>query len=79
VDYVISVDTSTGQLAGAVGIPSFGLLLPEKSDWRWGEGQSLKNIFFPNAELFWQEKQSDWSVPLAKLRKTIESEMYSLK
>jgi hypothetical protein len=74
-DYVISVDTSTGQLAGAVGVRSFGLLLPKESDWRWGEGQPRKSPFYLNAELLWQKEQGDWSVPLAQLRKSVEAAM----
>jgi hypothetical protein len=75
VDYVISVDTSTGQLAGAEGVASFGLLLPKESDWRWGVGRPRRSPFFTNADLFWQENQGDWSVPLAQLRETIEAAM----
>jgi hypothetical protein len=84
VDYVVSVDTSAGQLAGAVlagqrtdanEVTSFGLLLPEESDWRWGEGQPRKSPFLINAELFWQKRQGDWSVPFAQLRKAIEVAM----
>jgi hypothetical protein len=71
VDYVVSVDTAAGQLARALKLKHFGLLLPKESDWRWGEGQSCKSPFFPNAGLFWQEIQEDWSAPLAKLHRAV--------
>jgi hypothetical protein len=73
-DYVISVDTAAGQLAGALGVnnvKNFAVLLPKESDWRWGEGQPKDSPLFANAQLFWQKEQGDWSAPLDALGETI--------
>jgi len=70
-DYVVSVDTSTAMLAGALGVKHFGVLLSKESDWRWGEGQPTTTPFFANARLFWQKTQDDWSAPLDALGETI--------
>jgi hypothetical protein len=72
VDHVVSVDTSAGQLAGSLGT-KFALLLPKESDWRWGAGQPFKSPFFPTAELFWQTVQGNWSEPVSKWCKSLES------
>jgi len=57
-DLVISVDTATAHLAGALGCPVW-LLLPYAPDWRWmlDRGDSP---WYPTMKLFRQAKPGDW-------------------
>lgn len=68
----VSVDTSTGMLAGAlVGEQKVHILLPHESDWRWGSTKSTTSPFFNKTRLYWQETQGDWSAALRKLKEDI--------
>ena len=58
-DLVITTDTSTAHIAGALGVPVW-LILGKVPDWRWlqhGETTS----WYPTMRLFRQEKMGDWS------------------
>ena len=59
IDLVISVDTSTMHLAGAVGAPVWGLLafMP---DWRWSLDRS-DSPWYPSLRMFRQPRPYDWS------------------
>jgi hypothetical protein len=57
-DLVISVDTASAHLAGALGRPVW-TLLPAGSDWRWLEGR-LDSPWYPTMRLFRQERADDW-------------------
>lgn len=68
-DLVITVDTSTAHLAGALGKPVW-ILLPHAPDWRW----LLKredSPWYPSARLFRQDRPDDWSTPLDKVREAL--------
>ena len=68
-DLVITVDTSTAHLAGALGKPVW-ILLPYAPDWRW----LLKredSPWYPSARLFRQERSDDWSAPLDRVRNAL--------
>ena len=57
-DLIITVDTSVLHLAGALGIPTFGLI-HYNPDWRWTlEGE--KTVWYSSVRLFRQEKFDDW-------------------
>jgi Flp pilus assembly protein TadD len=58
-DLVISVDTSTVHLAGALGQPAW-LLLPCAPDWRWLLGRS-DSPWYPTLRLFRQPLPGDWA------------------
>lgn len=58
-DLVISVDTSTAHLCGALGVPLF-LLLPFNPDWRWLLGRE-DTPWYSSAKLFRQRKPGDWA------------------
>jgi tetratricopeptide (TPR) repeat protein len=64
-DEVISIDSSVLHLAAAMGKKTKALLsyLP---DWRWGL-HDTKSIWYPNIELFRQEKPNDWNSAFIKL------------
>jgi Flp pilus assembly protein TadD len=57
-DLVISVDTSIGHLAGALGKPVW-LALPFVGDWRWlARGETT--AWYPSTRLFRQQSLNDW-------------------
>ena len=57
-DLVITVDTSTAHLAGAIGKPVW-LLLAHTPDWRWLIGRE-DSPYYPSARLFRQPQSGDW-------------------
>ena len=57
-DLIISVDTATAHLAGAMGKPTW-LLLKFAPDWRWGLGRS-DTEWYPTMRLFRQSVRGDW-------------------
>jgi ADP-heptose:LPS heptosyltransferase len=58
-DLVISVDTSTAHLAGALARPLW-VLLPFAPDWRWLLARS-DSPWYPTARLFRQPRVGDWT------------------
>jgi Flp pilus assembly protein TadD len=62
-DAVVSVCTSSANLAGALGL-DLHVLLQKRADWRWaGNGTA----WYPRAEIYQQERHGDWSPCLARL------------
>lgn len=71
-DLVISVDTATLHLAGAMGRPAWGLI-PWNADWRWGlEGE--KTVWYPSVRLFRQPTLGDWGSVFSELEREIHNE-----
>ncbi len=68
-DLVISVDTATVHLAGALGKPVF-VLLPFASDWRWLLGRE-DSPWYGTARLFRQESSGNWSGVIAAVAKEV--------
>ncbi|MBV9768586.1 MAG: hypothetical protein JOZ32_03350 [Bryobacterales bacterium] len=58
-DLVITVDTMTAHLAGALARPVW-ILLPAVADWRWMLNSSA-TPWYPSARLFRQKRLGDWS------------------
>lgn len=69
-DLIISVDTSVGHLAGALGVPTF-LMLPFASDIRWMIGRS-DCPWYPTMKLFRQPKPYDWKSVVANVKSAVE-------
>ncbi len=67
-DLVISVDTSTAHLAGALGKPVW-ILTPDSFDicWRWLLGR-MDSPWYPTAKLYRQEKADDWDAVIEQVR-----------
>jgi hypothetical protein len=57
-DLVISVDTMTAHLAGALGVPTW-TLLPFESDWRWMLDRN-DTPWYPTMCLFRQREEGKW-------------------
>ncbi len=64
-DLVISTDTATAHLAGAMGKPVW-LLLPYATDWRWIVGRK-DTPWYPTMRVFKQHKPFDWDGILDEL------------
>lgn len=65
-DLLITVDTSMGHLAGAMGKPVW-IMLPQAADWRWLIGRET-SPWYPTARLFCQVRPGDWDEVLARVR-----------
>jgi tetratricopeptide (TPR) repeat protein len=72
-DLVVSVDTATAHLAGALGVPVW-LPLPTLVDWRWLLGRD-DSPWYPTLRLFRQTALGDWGPTFdrmaAELRKRV--------
>ncbi|HVZ08211.1 glycosyltransferase family 9 protein [Rhodopila sp.] len=64
-DLVVTVDTSMGHLAGALGKPVW-ILIPKAADWRWLLDRE-DSPWYPTARLFRQQKPGAWEEPLDRL------------
>lgn len=62
-DAVISVDTATAHLAGALGIPT-AVLLPYAPDWRWG-ADGDRTPWYDSVRIFRQPDFGAWGPPVA--------------
>jgi hypothetical protein len=69
-DLMISVDTMTAHLAGALGVPVW-TLLPKDADWRWMEKRD-DSPWYPTMRLFRQERDNDWTTVIANVNTALE-------
>ena len=69
-DLVISVDTSTAHLAGALGKPVW-ILNRYDSCWRWLAGRD-DSPWYPSARLFRQDGMGDWDLVVARVRAALD-------
>jgi ADP-heptose:LPS heptosyltransferase len=76
-DLVISTDTSTVHLAGALGVPCW-VLLPFAPDWRWGLG-SESTPWYPTMRLFRQTTPKDWSGVVDRVKRALRAFEVSTK
>ena len=75
-DLIISVDTSTVHLAGALGRPVW-ILLPYLPDWRWLLDRDT-SPWYPTARLFRQDETRRWDSVIPRVRAAL-SEMIASK
>ncbi|RAU23447.1 hypothetical protein CU669_04820 [Paramagnetospirillum kuznetsovii] len=68
-DLIITIDTSTGHLAGALGRPVW-VLLRHVSDWRW-QDEPLTSPWYPTMRLFRQPTPDDFKTPVAAMAKAL--------
>ncbi len=64
-DLIVSVDTVTAHLAGALGLPVW-ILLPFGADWRWMLSRR-DTPWYPTARLFRQVRQGDWGTVISEV------------
>jgi hypothetical protein len=69
-DLVISVDTSTAHLAGALGKPVW-LLNRFDSCWRWMRARD-DSPWYPSLRLFRQEAMGDWDGVVRRVRAELD-------
>jgi hypothetical protein len=65
-DLLITVDTSTAHLAGAMGMPVW-TLLPFSPDYRWRLGCE-DSPWYPSMRLFRQERLGEWGAVIERVR-----------
>lgn len=72
-DLVITPDTSTAHLAGALGVAAW-VALPFVSDWRWPEGWR-QSPWYPSLRLFRQEARGDWTGVFAAMESELRQRL----
>lgn len=69
-DLVVTVDTSTAHLAGALGVPVW-LLLGRVPDWRWGQhGETTP--WYPRTRLYRQRQLGRWADVFAQVAEDLQ-------
>jgi len=70
-DLIISVDTSSAHLAGALGKPVW-ILNRYDSCWRWLRGRE-DSPWYPSAKIFQQKKPGDWSAVISSVKSELSN------
>ena len=68
-DLIVTVDTSSAHLAGALGRPVW-VLLRHVSDWRW-QDEPTTSPWYPSMRLFRQPDPFDFKTPVAELAQAL--------
>jgi FkbM family methyltransferase len=64
-DLVLTVDTSVGHLAGALGRPTW-IMVPFAADWRWLRDRE-DSPWYPTVRLFRQQQRGNWNELLERV------------
>jgi len=70
-DLVITVDTSTAHLAGALACPTW-VLLPYTPDWRWLLDRD-DSPWYPTMRLFRQDESRDYAPVIERVRRELSA------
>jgi len=70
VDLVVTVDTATAHLAGALGARTW-LMLSTMFDWRWLLNRS-DTPWYPTMRLFRQRSRGDWAEVIASISEALQ-------
>jgi len=68
-DLIVTIDTATAHLAGALGRPTY-VLLRYVSDWRWGNERD-DSPWYPTLRLFRQSDPDDFAGPVARIAQAL--------
>ena len=68
-DLLISVDTLSAHLAGALAVPTW-TLLPADADWRWMDGRD-DTPWYPTMRLFRQAAAGDWDSVIRRVAEAL--------
>jgi len=68
---IITVDTATAHLAGALGVPVW-VTLPLVPDWRWMQERS-DSPWYPSMRLFRQHKAGDWESVIEQILAALQT------
>jgi tetratricopeptide (TPR) repeat protein len=74
-DLIITIDTATAHLAGAIGVPVW-ILLQSSADWRWLVNRS-DSPWYPTARLFRQPSPGDWKSVVFHVRRELAARAQS--
>ena len=69
-DLIVTIDTASAHLAGALGRPTF-TLLRYVSDWRWHDYRD-DSPWYPSMRLFRQARPDDFTQPVERVREAIK-------
>jgi len=72
-DLVVTVDTSTAHLAGALGKRGFVLVPAINTDWRWMHGRE-DTPWYPSLRLYRADPRTGWAAALDRLASDIKAE-----
>lgn len=74
-DLVISVDTSTAHLAGAIGKPTW-ILNRYDSCWRWSN-KDVETAWYPSVKLYRQKRDGDWNTVIEEVRQELQKTFFN--
>jgi hypothetical protein len=74
-DLIISIDSMSAHLAGALGCPVW-TLLPREADWRWMRERS-DSPWYPTMRLFRQARPEDWAGVVAQVGQALRDSAVS--
>lgn len=69
-DAMVSVDSMTAHLAGALGVPVY-LLLTRQADWRWMEGRG-DSPWYPTMRILRQDASERWGAVVLELVQSLQ-------
>ena len=70
-DLIVSVDTASAHLAGAMARPTW-IMLPLPADWRW-MAEREDNPWYPTVRLFRQPTAGDWDSAIARVAAALDA------
>jgi len=73
VDLVVTSDTATAHLAGALGVPVW-VALPFAADWRW-QADRPDSPWYPTMRLFRQTRPGDWESVFEAMTQALRAEV----
>lgn len=71
-DLIVTIDTAAAHQAGALGVPTW-LMLIYYSDWRWGRYGDSATAWYPSIRIFRQHAYRDWSGAADELARAFDT------